>query len=221
MTHPALGHLFLFPGRVRVIVSEPPPNAICGNPEAPSPYNLPLLSLSPPSFLLCFPLFVSEPISLGLHSCCVSSGWHCSGSLTFHPFLSVPCICFLCCCVSISDSISLCIYLSVSLSLPPCIPSLTSESPSSWFSESPSSISGSPGVSWPLGSPLSGSPKGDQPTRAHCAHTSKVCKLVSRVCLGLPLSLSEPKDFSDFFIRLLSSLLYPPGLWGSAFVLPH
>lgn len=165
MTQPASGHLFLFPGRVRGDCLRAPTQCrLWEPPEAPSPYNPSLLSLSPPFFLLCFPFLVSEPISLGLHSCCVSLGLHCSGSLTSHTFSLSPCICFLLCCISISDSISLCIYLSVSLSLPPCIPSLTSESPSSWFSESPSSISGFSGVSWPLGSPLSGSPKGDQPT---------------------------------------------------------
>lgn len=67
---PALGHLFLCPGRVRVIVSETLP--ICGNhqkPPAPAgtSRSAHITSTAPVSLFilsLCFPFFISKSIAL-------------------------------------------------------------------------------------------------------------------------------------------------------------
>lgn len=138
-----------------MIVSESPPTTICGShqkPPAPtgatsSAHAIPH-SARPalgPALSLCFPFFVSESVSLGTSVLLCLLGfalfWVFDASLfpVSSIFLSVSAPCP-------SPSLSLTPFFCISASLClflPWLPSLTSGSPSSWFSGSLSSISGS------------------------------------------------------------------------------
>lgn len=120
----ALGHLFLCPGRVGVIVSETLP--IVGTTRSPQPRlglhpqlpHPPLLpSLSPSSSCASPSLFLS-PVPWRPGSSFVSPGWCCSGSLWVSVSLSLPSLC-VCPCLSSCRSLTLSFCISLSLSLSP------------------------------------------------------------------------------------------------------
>lgn len=170
-----------------MIVSETLPTSISGNHQEPparswgcilSLHNphLTLLSLHPPHPVLCS--FFLSPFLQWPQSCCVSLGLHYSGSLMF---LCFPVSCIASCVFAHCPSSC----LSLTLSAFPCLPSLTSGSPSSWFSESLSSMSGSPGVSWPLSEHLLSGPT--EPHWPHKPSRAEVKSPSQRACLGLPL----------------------------------